>query len=66
MTCTPSVASCHQRMCGRRLMNDTSRVICTSSTATIDPEDDPEHDVGGGVVGLVAAPFGDPAHDDRR
>ena len=27
------------------------------------PEDDPEHDVGGRVVGLVAAPLGNAAHE---
>ncbi len=37
MTWTPSVASCHQRMWGRLLMNATSSVTCTISTATITP-----------------------------
>ncbi len=38
MSWRPSVASCHQRIFGRRLMNDTSRVIWISSIATIIPK----------------------------
>jgi hypothetical protein len=38
MSWRPSVASCHQRIFGRRLMNDTSRVIWMSRNATLVPK----------------------------
>jgi hypothetical protein len=38
MSWRPSVDSCHQRIFGRLLMNETSSVICTSRIVTMSPK----------------------------